>query len=65
MSKLFTPARIGTLDRPNRLIRSATAEVLADAEGRPRPELKMLYRELARVGVGLIITGHLYVHPSG
>ena len=65
MSKLFTPAKIGTLDLPNRLIRSATAECLADAEGRPQPELRALYRELARGGVGLIIAGHMYVHPSG
>jgi 2,4-dienoyl-CoA reductase-like NADH-dependent reductase (Old Yellow Enzyme family) len=50
---------------PNRLVRSATAERLADAEGRPLPRLKQLYRELAEGGVGLIITGHMYVHPSG
>jgi 2,4-dienoyl-CoA reductase-like NADH-dependent reductase (Old Yellow Enzyme family) len=50
---------------PNRLVRSATAEFMADAEGRPRPELKALYRELVRGGVGLIITGHMYVHPGG
>jgi 2,4-dienoyl-CoA reductase-like NADH-dependent reductase (Old Yellow Enzyme family) len=62
---LFTPGNIGTLALPNRLIRSATAERLADADGRPRPQLKALYQGLARGGVGLIITGHMYVHPSG
>jgi 2,4-dienoyl-CoA reductase-like NADH-dependent reductase (Old Yellow Enzyme family) len=62
---LFTPAKIGNLTLPNRLIRSATAECMADAEGVPRPELADFYRELARGGVGLIITGHMYVHPSG
>lgn len=50
---------------PNRVVRSATAEYMADAEGRPREQLKALYRELVRGGVGLIITGHMYVHPSG
>ena len=65
MSKLFTPVRIGSLAIPNRLIRSATAEWLADAEGRPNPALRSLYRDLARGGVGLIVTGHMYVHPSG
>jgi len=65
MSLLFTPGSIGTLELPNRLVRSATAERLADADGRPQPPLKALYRELARGGVGLIITGHMYVHPSG
>jgi 2,4-dienoyl-CoA reductase-like NADH-dependent reductase (Old Yellow Enzyme family) len=62
---LFTPGHIGPLTLPNRLIRSATAEMMADVDGRPRPQLKAFYRELARGGVGLIITGHTYVHPSG
>lgn len=62
---LFTPEKIGRLTLPNRLVRSATAERLADADGRPRPRLKQLYAELARGGVGLIITGHMAVHPSG
>jgi len=65
VSMLFTPGNIGALALPNRLVRSATAERLADADGRPRPRLKSLYQELARGGVGLIITGHMYVHPSG
>jgi 2,4-dienoyl-CoA reductase-like NADH-dependent reductase (Old Yellow Enzyme family) len=65
MSILFTSGSIGTLELPNRLVRSATAERLADAEGRPKPPLKALYQELAQGGVGLIITGHMYVHPSG
>ncbi len=65
LSRLFTPAWIGSLELPNRLVRSATAEFLADANGRPLPKLKALYRELAQGGVGLIITGHMYIHPSG
>jgi 2,4-dienoyl-CoA reductase-like NADH-dependent reductase (Old Yellow Enzyme family) len=65
MGILFTPADIGTLVLPNRFVRSATAERMADDDGRPRPRLKQLYRELARGGVGLIITGHMYVDPSG
>ena len=62
---LFEPGTIGTLELPNRLIRSATAERMADPDGRPGPPLKGLYRELAQGGVGLIISGHMYVHPSG
>ena len=65
MNLLFTPGQIGTLGLPNRLVRSATAERLADAHGQPLPQLKLLYRALTHGGVGLIITGHLYVHPSG
>ena len=65
MDLLFSPGSIGTLHLPNRLVRSATAERMADAEGHPQPALKALYQELARGGVGLIISGHMYVHPSG
>jgi 2,4-dienoyl-CoA reductase-like NADH-dependent reductase (Old Yellow Enzyme family) len=65
MRLLFTPSRIGNLELPNRLVRSATAEHMADGDGQPQPQLKRLYQELARGGVGLIITGHMYVHPSG
>lgn len=65
MSLLFTPAKIGSLELPNRLIRSATAERMADEDGQPRPQLAEMYRQLAAGGVGLIITGHMYVHSSG
>jgi 2,4-dienoyl-CoA reductase-like NADH-dependent reductase (Old Yellow Enzyme family) len=62
---LFTPGIIGSLEIPNRLIRSATAERMADKQGAPKPELFDLYRQLVDGGVGLIITGHLYVAPNG
>ncbi len=65
MSILFTPGNIGTLEISNRLIRSATAERMADETGRPREQYYDLYHELAAGGVGLIITGHMYVHPTG
>jgi len=53
------------MEVPNRLVRSATAECMADAEGRPRREFAAMYRTLAGGSVGLIITGHMYVHPGG
>ena len=62
---LFTPGKIGTLELKNRLVRSATAERMSDDEGRPGEKFKELYKELTRGGVGLIITGHMYIHPSG
>jgi 2,4-dienoyl-CoA reductase-like NADH-dependent reductase (Old Yellow Enzyme family) len=65
MSIIFTPQNIGSLQVPNRLVRSATAERLADEEGRSGPRLETLYRQLVRGGVGLIISGHMYVHPGG
>lgn len=65
MSLLFTPAQIGTLELPNRIMRSATAERMADEDGYPRQQYYDFYRALAAGGVGLIVTGHMYVHPTG
>jgi 2,4-dienoyl-CoA reductase-like NADH-dependent reductase (Old Yellow Enzyme family) len=63
---LFSPVRIGVLELKNRLVRSATAEHLAtEPIGRATPALASLYGELARGGVGLIITGHAYISPEG
>jgi 2,4-dienoyl-CoA reductase-like NADH-dependent reductase (Old Yellow Enzyme family) len=38
---------------------------MAGEEGKPLPKMVDLYRQLSRGGVGLIITGHMYVHPGG
>lgn len=66
MSTLFEPVTIGNLTLPNRIMRSATAERRGDPEtGFPRPELADMYAALARGGVGLIVTGHAYVHRRG
>ena len=65
MNMLFQSAHIGSLTLPNRLVRSATAERMADPDGRPRSQLETLYQELVQGGVGLIVTGHMFVHPSG
>jgi 2,4-dienoyl-CoA reductase-like NADH-dependent reductase (Old Yellow Enzyme family) len=62
---LFDEGRIGTLTLQNRLIRSATAEALADEAGTPRPSLARMYADLACGGVGLIISGHMGVHRAG
>lgn len=63
---LFSPTEIGSLQLKNRLVRSATAERLAtEPVGRATPALAALYRDLARGGVGLIISGHAYVDPDG
>jgi len=64
-SILFHAGAIGNLRLANRLVRSATAEYMTDLEGRPEKPLADLYGELARGGVGLIITGHCYVHEGG
>jgi len=65
MSKLFEPANIGTMDLPNRFVRSATWEGLATPEGAVTPRLVDTIAALAKGGVGIIISGHAYVRPEG
>lgn len=56
-SIVFTPGRIGAVELKNRLIRSATFEHIATAEGEVSDGLIDFHRTLAKGGVGLIITG--------
>jgi len=66
LSLLFEPITIGSLSLRNRVMRSATAERLAAPEtGAPGPRLAAMYHALAEGGVGLIVTGHAYVHRGG
>ncbi|MBI9045298.1 MAG: NADH:flavin oxidoreductase [Anaerolineaceae bacterium] len=65
MSSLFNEGKIGSLTLKNRLVRSATAEYLADEAGGATPRLKAVWQALAEGGVGLIISGHMYVHSGG
>lgn len=62
---LFSPSKLGTVTLKNRLIRSATFENLADADGNVTDEYVEFHRRLAKGGVGLIITGLLYVQKEG
>jgi 2,4-dienoyl-CoA reductase-like NADH-dependent reductase (Old Yellow Enzyme family) len=62
---LLTPGMLGPLEVRNRFIRSSTSESLADENGFITPAYRRLHTDLARGGVGLIFTGHTYVHPSG
>lgn len=62
---LLAPTRLGRLGLPNRLVRAATSETMADAEGFVTPAIEGLYGDLARGGAGLIITGHIYVERRG
>jgi 2,4-dienoyl-CoA reductase-like NADH-dependent reductase (Old Yellow Enzyme family) len=65
MGLLFEPFSIKNLTLPNRLVRSATYDGLAEKDGRVSPAQIRMVEELARGGVGLIILGIAYVHPSG
>ncbi|WP_342305462.1 NADH:flavin oxidoreductase [Methanolobus sp. ZRKC5] len=62
---LFEPIELGNMDVPNRFVRSATHEWMAEPDGTPTERLGELYEELARNDVGLIITGYAYVNPKG
>ena len=62
---LFTSSKIGSIRIKNRFVRSSTSESMADAVGRITEDYISLYRTLARGGAGLILTGHIFVHPRG
>lgn len=62
---LFQPMSIGALSIPNRFVRAGTAETMATDDGRATPRLAALYGKLASHHVGLIFSGHMFVHPRG
>ena len=64
-SILFTPIRMGSVEIPNRFVRSATHEFMAEDDGTPTDRHAELFSRLAEGDVGLIITGHAYVQPVG
>ena len=65
MSTLFDPISIKNLALRNRFVRSATYDGLAERNGQVSSKQLQLVEELARGGVGLVITGIAYVHASG
>ncbi len=62
---LASPFRIRGMTVRNRFVRSATAERMSGNDGVPDDRVADIYRRLAEGGVGLIITGHAFVHPGG
>jgi len=57
MKSLFDQTQLGSLKMKNRFVRSATYEGMADEKGRMTDELFKIYKDLAKGGVGTIITG--------
>ena len=64
-SILFTPAYIGRTEIRNRFVRSATAERMAEPDGSPTSQMADTYLTLAKGGIGLIMTGHMFVEEKG
>jgi len=56
---------MGTMRLRNRLVRSGTSEGASKDDGRPNDGLRRMYVDLARGGVGLIITGFAYIREDG
>jgi len=65
MNLLFEPFSIKNLTLPNRFVRSATYDGMAEKNGRVSSGQIRMVEELAKGGVGLIILGIAYVQTSG
>ncbi len=65
MSILFEPTQLANLPIKNRFVCSATYEGTATETGIVTEKIIKRYRRLAEGDIGLIITGHMYVHPTG
>lgn len=61
MKTLFDKTKILNMKMKNRFFRGALWEDLADEKGHMTPELSQIYEELAKGGVGTIITGYAFV----
>lgn len=62
---LFESTRIKSLELPNRFIKSSTWCGTGDGKGCVTDRTLTMYSELARGGVGLILTGGQYVMTNG
>jgi 2,4-dienoyl-CoA reductase-like NADH-dependent reductase (Old Yellow Enzyme family) len=65
MRKVFDETKINGMTLANRLVRSATWEGMCDETGAPLEKLAAYYANLAKGGVGLIISGYAFIRPDG
>jgi 2,4-dienoyl-CoA reductase-like NADH-dependent reductase (Old Yellow Enzyme family)/thioredoxin reductase len=63
--RLFSPARLGGLRLPNRIVFAATSSELADAQGFVTEDMVEYYAERGRGGAGLLVVEATYVDPRG
>ncbi len=64
MKQIFEPVKMNHIELKNRLIRSATWEGIANPDGSVTSEAYEIYEELAKGGIGAIITGFTSVACS-
>jgi len=62
---LLQPGRIGPVETRNRIVRSGTSESAGGPDGEVTDTLVAIHERLARGGVGLIVTGHMFCHARG
>jgi 2,4-dienoyl-CoA reductase-like NADH-dependent reductase (Old Yellow Enzyme family) len=65
MPDIFEETVINGMKLANRLVRSATWEGMCDADGKPTKKLIDCYADLAKGGVGLIISSYSFVRRDG
>ena len=65
MPSMFQPIMLGRVNINNRFVHSATHEAMAADDGSITGPIIKRYARLAKGDIGLIIPGHLYVHPLG
>jgi 2,4-dienoyl-CoA reductase-like NADH-dependent reductase (Old Yellow Enzyme family) len=65
MADIFDTTSIKSMTITNRFVRSATGTRMAHADGGMTPKLMKHIVDLVDGGVGLIVSGHAYVHPDG
>lgn len=61
MKTLFDKTKLLNMNMKNRFFRGALWKALADEKGHMTPQLSSIYEELAKGGVGTIITGYAFV----
>lgn len=65
MKQLFEKTKINQMELKNRFVRSATWEGLANSDGSCSKEIIDMMIELSKGQVGLIISSHAYINPTG
>ena len=65
MNELFQKTFIGNMKMRNHFVRSATWEGMAGENGEVTEPLIETYRDLAKGGVGFILTGYSFVTKKG